>query len=133
MHNLVFQLSGGGIGCKTLHYLSGRVNDTFGEVSLGLPAAEQPRTLAFQIFIKRVSVVAVYFNFCKLRKCNVIIEATKVHNFLLGTRLLVTKLVAWKPQDHKSAMSVFSVQLFQPLILGCESALACDMYPFLKL
>ena len=81
--------------------------------------------LFFEEFIERGGMFAVYFNLLKSWEIRPLGELAEFVNCLVGTRCLLTELVAGEIKNFEALGVVFLISVFQLGIGGGESTFGC--------
>lgn len=96
------------------------IDQEFGEVPL-YEACGTPRLCFLQKLPDGRGVDAVHFDFCIQIKRDTVVVRGKFLDRTIVTRLLSSKLIAWKRHHPKTSRRMLSVQSLQLLVvLGCQ-------------
>ena len=71
-----------------------------------------------------MGIFAIYIHFLHHLERHSIIQLAKATDFGITSWILMTKLIAWKTDNHQTSILIFLVKSFQSLKLWCESTLA---------
>lgn len=112
-----------GDGSVALDGLPVWCDEKFCEVPLDGICQETAGT-ALEVFENRVCLLAIDIRLLHDWETYAVVQLAETADFIVATRVLVSKLVAWKTDDHKATFLVFLIQLFETSKLGSEATFA---------
>src|SRR6187549_165317 len=84
------------------------VDEKLCEVPFDALRPEETRSGGLQKLVERVSIQTVDFDLPDERKCDIVLQAAEVFDFVGVAGLLVAELIAWEAEDRKALLVVLA-------------------------
>ncbi len=115
---IVLEVFGSAIRAVTCQYSAVSSHQELVEVPLNSAGTQKTPAGPFQLAVKRMCVGAVHFDLREHRKGDGIVLGTEFRNGIVGSWLLVTKLIAGKTENRKPMGAPTLVECFEAPVLG---------------
>lgn len=111
----------------TLNDLTILVHQKLFKVPLDTLETQQTGLLVLEVGVDGVGVSTIDIDLLENGEGDAVVELAEGLNLILGTRLLVGKLVAGEAKNHEALGAVLLVELLESLVLGSETALGSNV------